>query len=200
MRKRIAPMEMLQNDKVILRDLLPEDIPSRIRWETVETEWQNWDAPWEYEGLTDVQRQASMQVYLHSLHDRIAKIAALPPDAPRSQLQIVVNDGSQKYIGWCSSYRIDAQYCYHPNGSLCAIGIDIPAMDARRKGYGYAALSLFIDYLRRCGESTLYLQTWSGNLRMLGLAHKLGFREVDRKVGIRTIRGQSYDALTLRLL
>ena len=190
----------LRNDKVILRDLLPADIPARIRWETVETEWQNWDAPWEYDGLTDAQRQEDLRRYVQSLHGRVAQQAALPPDRLRTQLQIAVNDPQQTYIGWCSCYRIDAQYRYDPHGALCAVGIDIPAMAARRKGYGYAALLLYIDYLRRSGESTLYTQTWSGNLRMLALAEKLGFREIDRKVGIRTVRGGIYDAITLRLL
>lgn len=34
-------------EHILLRDLLPEDIDSRIRWITTELEWQNWDAPWE---------------------------------------------------------------------------------------------------------------------------------------------------------
>jgi len=33
--------------RVLLRDPRPEDVEARLRWSTVETEWQNWDAPWE---------------------------------------------------------------------------------------------------------------------------------------------------------
>ena len=35
--------------RVILRDPIKKDIEDRIRWETVETEWLDWDAPWELE-------------------------------------------------------------------------------------------------------------------------------------------------------
>lgn len=41
------------NDKVILRDFKEGDIEKRIYWETSETEWQLWDAPWEYENQSD---------------------------------------------------------------------------------------------------------------------------------------------------
>jgi len=43
----------LQNDKVILRDFIKSDIDDVIRWETIETEWQLWDAPWENDEVFD---------------------------------------------------------------------------------------------------------------------------------------------------
>ena len=44
---------VLKDDIVLLRDFKREDIAKRIEWETEKTEWQLWDAPWEYEGLTE---------------------------------------------------------------------------------------------------------------------------------------------------
>ena len=32
---------------IILRDMTEADIEDDIRWNTVETDWANWDAPWE---------------------------------------------------------------------------------------------------------------------------------------------------------
>ena len=32
---------------IILRDMTEADIEDDIRWNTVETDWSNWDAPWE---------------------------------------------------------------------------------------------------------------------------------------------------------
>ena len=32
---------------IILRDMTEADIEDDIRWYTVETDWSNWDAPWE---------------------------------------------------------------------------------------------------------------------------------------------------------
>lgn len=50
---------ILKDDVVLLRDFKREDIAKRIEWETVKTEWQMWDAPWEYEGLTEEQKKRS---------------------------------------------------------------------------------------------------------------------------------------------
>lgn len=39
----------IKGQKVLLRDFIKEDIADRINWETVDTEWLEWDAPWEME-------------------------------------------------------------------------------------------------------------------------------------------------------
>ncbi|MDE7239271.1 MAG: hypothetical protein K2N41_06110 [Lachnospiraceae bacterium] len=54
-------MHMLENDHLILRDFLQSDIAKRIDWEQNETEWQLWDAPWEYEGLTAEEKRAELE-------------------------------------------------------------------------------------------------------------------------------------------
>ena len=54
---------ILKDDVVLLRDFKREDIAKRIEWETVKTEWQMWDAPWEYEGLTEEQKKEELQRY-----------------------------------------------------------------------------------------------------------------------------------------
>ena len=48
---------ILKDDTVLLRDFKREDIAKRIEWETEQTEWQLWDGPWEYEGLTEEQKK-----------------------------------------------------------------------------------------------------------------------------------------------
>ena len=73
------------------------------------------------------------------------------------------------------------------------------SMRARGKGYAFSALRLFIRYLLGCGETEIYTQTWSGNVRMIGLAEKLGFEEYRRKRDYRTVSGKKYDGLTFRL-
>ena len=44
-------------EDIILRDFIDTDIERRIYWEKVETEWQLWDAPWEYENLSEQEKQ-----------------------------------------------------------------------------------------------------------------------------------------------
>jgi len=123
----------------------------------------------------------------------------LPVDTRRNTFQIVTNDAAHTYIGWVNAYRIDDNFCYTKQNGHCTVGINIPAMDARGKGFSYQALGTFIDYLLACGEPGIYTQTWSGNVRMIHIAEKIGFEECCRKVGIRTVRGKSYDGLTFRL-
>ena len=70
----------------------------------------------------------------------------------------------------------------------CTIGIDIPTLAARRKGYAAAAWDLFIQYLLSNGIEEMYTQTWSGNERVLGLIYKVGFEECHREHEIRVVR------------
>lgn len=48
------------------------------------------------------------------------------------------------------------------------------------------------------GACELYTQTWSGNVRMLRCAEKLGFTECNRCIGEREVNGRKYDGLTLK--
>ncbi|HAH96673.1 MAG TPA: hypothetical protein DD782_12325 [Firmicutes bacterium] len=183
----------LKNDKVILRDFIASDIADQIRWETVETEWQLWDAPWENEGVETFDPDSYRK-------ERLAWLAQEKDEGRlRWSFQICVNDASQKHIGWCNAYTIDDHYQYTKGDGHCTIGVDIPDLSARRKGYATAAWDLFIQYMISNGIKDIYTQTWSGNERVLGLMKKIGFEECNRIHGIRTVRGQCYDGLTFKL-
>lgn len=182
---------------IVLRDFLAQDIEKRITWETTETEWQLWDAPWEYEGVSEEERQRELEQYIAKMHRWVERFRDLPDDVPRTQFQIATRAG--EYIGWCSRYDIDKDCNFTQGGGYCTIGISIPELSACGKGYAYQALIAFIGYLRQQGVDDIYLQTWSGNERMIHIAQKMGFAEHRRKAGIRTVRGKSYDGLTFRL-
>ena len=77
--------------------------------------------------------------------------------------------------------------------------MDIPEKQHRKKGYGSEAFQMYIDYLRKHGYKSFYTQTWSGNLAMIKVAEKLGFKEVCRKENYRKVNGKMYDAITWRL-
>lgn len=189
---------MLQANNVVLRDFKESDIEKRIYWETVETEWQKWDGPWEYEGLTEEQKQENLQDYIKSMQKWA--VAAVPADEKRKSFQIDICGPEPKYIGWVSSYYLNEDFAFTRTiTNRCAIGIDIPDVSARGKGYAYQALCLFIDYLFDHGETEIYTQTWSGNERMIHIAEKMGFEEYCRKIGFRTVRGRKYDGLTFCL-
>ena len=60
-------MEFLSDEKVILRDFIESDIQTRVRWETEETEWQAWDAPWEFAALSGKEREAALAEYIEKM-------------------------------------------------------------------------------------------------------------------------------------
>lgn len=183
----------IKNNKVILRDFTESDIDDRIYWENVETEWQLWDAPWEY-------HKGQFFDAIGYRKERMEWLA-IEKDEHRMRwsFQICINDESRKHIGWINAYRIDDNYRYTLGAGHCTIGINIPDMSSRRKGYATAAWDLFIHYLLNSGIEDIYTQTWSGNERVIGLMNKLGFEECHREYGFRTIRGKLYDGLTFKL-
>jgi RimJ/RimL family protein N-acetyltransferase len=187
----------LKNDLIILRDFIQSDIEDRIYWETVENEWQQWDAPWEYEGKETEELTKDLERY----KDKMQLWAAQQKEESdlRTGFQICINDDSKKYIGWCNSYNMDENFEFTQSKGRCAIGINIPVMTARGKGYATSAMTLFIHYLIKKGKNEIYTQTWSGNQRMIGLANKLGFEECLRKTNTWEVSGQLYDDLTFKL-
>lgn len=190
---------MLKGKEIILRDFIESDIEKRIYWETVENEWQLWDGPWEYEGLTDDEKVKSLTSYIENMHRWVEYDKNLGLDTIRYRFQIVIDNENQDYIGWCSAYCIDEDCNYTEEDGLLAVGIDIPDSKARGKGYGVKALCMFIKYLLDKGIDDIYTQTWSGNERMVHIAEKIGFEEHRRKNDFRVVRGKKYNGLTFRL-
>ncbi len=184
---------------VILRDLCRGDIERRILWETQQTEWQQWDAPWEYEETGGQASLAWLEAYREHLESRVQELRWMDEQQLRRGFEIALASDSGKSIGWCNSYFLKDDFTSGPDGRYLAVGIDLPAPESRGKGYGTQALALFLEYLFCAGFSELYTQTWSGNIPMIHVAENLGFQGFDRKRGIRQVRGKRYDALTFRL-
>lgn len=183
----------LKHGNIILRDMIESDIEDYVRWFTVEREWENWDAPWEKEETNEETERTSWCEYYESVKDR-------PDDIRRPKFEIEWNG---RHIGWVSSYLMDENYKWigeikDGQTAYRAIGIDICEPDVRGNGIGTNALRAFMNYFFENGVRELYTQTWSGNVRMIRCAEKLGFAECSRKLGIREVDGQKYDALTFR--
>jgi|GEM_PF-307701 len=166
----------MTNKNITLRYIKESDISDYIRWTTTDIEWYDWDAPWETDdgGNFVIAQMASLektpQIY--------------------SKLEIDTIDG--KHIGWVSSYNINNDH------DKTAVGIGIPTVNDRGKGYGKNALTLFMAYLF-ASKSILYTQTWSGNAAMIRLAESIGFAETGRIKNLREVKGKRYDALTFSI-
>ncbi len=184
-------------DGVTLRDYLLSDIEDEIRWTNTDTAWFYEDTPWMgMETVDPDELRAEMEEIM----------ASLTEDAIRWRFEIEV---AGRHVGLVSSYLLDVNYEPLPwesidqsknaeeNRAIRALGIEICEMDAWGKGSGSKALTAFMAYYRGLGERRFLLETWSGNLRMLGCAQKLGFTEVKRKPGVYSVNGNAYDAVIL---
>lgn len=184
----------IEFDSMILRDMMESDVEDYVRWFTAERQWESWDAPWEKEDTCEEAERKSWTEYYESVKD-------LPEKVRRWKFEIEWNG---RHIGWVSSYCIDENYEWVENNKDCqtvyrAIGIDICEPDLWGNGIGTKALRAFMRYCFEDGVNELYLQTWSGNVRMLRCAERLGFAECGRKMGIREVDGQKYDGLTFKI-
>ena len=184
----------IEFENIILRDMIESDIEDYVRWFTVEREWENWDAPWEKEDTDEESERRSWTEFYASEKNR-------PDGALRRKFEIEWNG---RHIGWVSSYHIGKDYKWvgeveDGQTAYRAIGADICEHDLWGNRLGSNALRAFINYFFENGEDELYTQTWSGNVRMIHCAEKLGFIECNRYAGIREVNGQKYDGLTFRL-
>lgn len=185
----------IKYQNIILRDYQESDIDDDIRWNTVETEWGDWDAPWEK--LQPIDPEEFRRVRLKRLDAQ--------KTSPLLRLEIDTADGV--HIGAVNSYVIDAWFNWQrisPGQTLTpnmrvALGIDICERAYWSGGWGTQALTAFVRYWLENGYQDIYTQTWSGNTRMIGLAKKLGFVECCREPGFRQVRGGTYDGLTFQL-
>ena len=180
----------IEKDGVILRDMTENDIEDYVRWFTVETGWSDTDAPWEPIDTDEQTERKAWQEYYAAVKD-------LPDTVLRRKFEIERNG---RHVGWVSRYGIDEHYEWTKDPTdRVAVGIDICEPDIRGRGVGAAALSAFAEYLFENSAQTVYTQTWSGNVRMVRCAEKIGFTECSRRIGVRTVNGKHYDALTLVL-
>ena len=184
-------------DGIVLLDYRLSDIEDEIRWTNTDTAWFYADTPWmEMEPVDpDALRRDMTEI-----------MSSMPENAVRWRFEIEVGG---RHIGMVSSYYLNDHFEPIPwesidqnknaegNNAVRALGIEICEMDAWGRGIGGKALTAFMSYYRSLGENRFLLETWSGNLRMLGCAGKLGFREVQRTPCAYTVNGKAYDALVL---
>lgn len=174
---------------VLLRDMIKSDIEDYVQWFTKDTEWcDKWDSPWEKIETTEEDERKVWTEYFNL-------ISKLPKDQKRNKFEI---ESSGKHIGWVCCYY-DLEYIENPD-KILAIGIDISVKDSRGVGNGTEALLKFIEYLQEYNHKRFFIQTWSGNLPMIKVINKLGFKEYIRKENYRTVNNVKYDAITYLLI
>jgi RimJ/RimL family protein N-acetyltransferase len=172
-------------ERVLLRGPRPEDVDALLRWDSVETGWQDWDAPWEG---TSIIAPGEMDAARERAVARLESTRQMPPTTLWGQLVV------GPLLGWVSHYHHDRE-----KRTTC-VGIDICESLYWGEGLGTEALRLWIGYLFESLDlDRVFMGTWSGNERMIRCAAKCAFVLVDRNDGVREVRGQMYDGLRFEL-
>ncbi len=169
-----------------LRNFEENDIEKFKYWFTIETEWMNWDAPWEW---IDYEFDGAEQ-----LSHRLQKTK----NNPCFECEIIYNN---EHIGWVSAYYMTDDYKYNDlnKTNKIAIGIDIPNINHRKLGIGKEVYRRYLEYFKSLGYNEIYTQTWSGNIPMIKMALNSGFKEINRYKDLRIVNNQKFDALTFKI-
>jgi putative hydrolase of HD superfamily len=177
----------IEANSIILRDWALADLESYAHWLQPGHRWQALDGP--YYKRPDVSE----------IPELIARIQARIETGnfaqPRQNLVIAETEHS-RLIGQVSRYWISEETQW------LAAGIVIYDPALWGKGYGASALRLWTDYLFAAFPTIvrLDLQTWSGNVGMMRLAAKLGFRLEGQFRKARIVDGAYYDSMCYGIL
>ncbi|NGP45527.1 GNAT family N-acetyltransferase [Bacillaceae bacterium SIJ1] len=173
-------IELIGN-KVILSEPTNEDMNELYFWKYEEQEQaaKKWNGPYIPE------EKMSKDEYRKQWKREIL------PSIPASL--VIKVDG--KAIGNVGSYWIDQ------NTNWLETGVVIYEHTLWNGGYGFEAYKMWIDFLfSATGIHRLGMSTWSGNVRMMKVAEKIGMKEEARIRKARTVDGEYFDAIKMGIL
>lgn len=176
----------LEGQSVVLRDWIQADIEVYKSWLEPHHEWHNFDGPYYPVTREDAERR------IFEVKRDLEKNKFF---APRSRL-VIADKKSNKLIGTVNCYWESKET------NWLSAGISLFDPTTWGKGFGYEALTLWVDYLFEKYPEIVRLdfRTWSGNVGMMKLALKLGFIEEARFRKARIVNGQYYDGLAYGIL
>jgi RimJ/RimL family protein N-acetyltransferase len=170
-------------EKVVLKSVSDQDLDDYYFWRYEEKEQaaDKWNGP--YIPKTKRSKEAFVKLQKED--------AGIMPDVP-SELIIRANG---EFIGSVGAYWVDE------NTNWLDTGIVIYNKDYWNGGYGTEAYAMWIDFLfERTGLHRLGMSTWSGNVRMIKVAEKLGMKEEARIRQARMVDGEYFDAIKMGIL
>lgn len=172
--------------RITLRELQFVDLEAVLYWLHPSQKWHELDGPY---------YPPTPEEELPNLISTWAKEIASPKKPLARRLAITLAE-TNAIIGLVTRYWISEET------NWTAIGVSIWNPEHWGKAYGYEALGLWAEYLFAHEPRFVRLdaRTWSGNLGMMRLAEKLGFKQeaVFRKA--RIVNGVYYDGLGYGIL
>ncbi|MDM5330441.1 GNAT family protein [Neobacillus sp. CF12] len=176
-------MSGIVGQKIVLKEATQQELDKLYYWKYEEKEQaaKKWNGPYILEP------RITKEEFLKSW----ANDYEITVNTPKT-LIILVGD---KVIGTVSSYWVDK------NTNWLETGIVIYDKKYWNGGYGTEAYKLWIDFLfKTTGLHRLGMSTWSGNVRMIKVAEKLGMKEEARIRQARMVDGKYFDAIKMGVL
>lgn len=176
------PSIRLTGRSVILRDWLQEDVVTYVGWQSPERRWHQLDGPY----------------YPKPTHEDLAHIEAQLQDElreanwPEPRQRLVLADNATDTLIGVVTWSWESK-----ETNWLLVGITIFDPELWGQGIGYEALGMWTQYLFETMPQIVRtdLRTWSGNIGMMRLAEKLGFREEARFRKARIVNGEYYDGM-----
>ena len=153
-------------ERIVLRDG-PKEIDNRdhFRWRNLE-EWDYYDEPW-----TPPRGKVSWEEWERQRLEREKTPRAESTTSHVWQIDTVEG----KHVGWILYYDLDT------HAERATVVICLPEEDTWGQGYGTEAMRLLLGFLfHDMGLAEVRTGTWTGNVRMMRVAAKCGFVEIDR--------------------
>ena len=173
---------------ILLRHFALDDLPEYRAWLEPDQEWHLWNGPY---GV--VRPPAEIDAGVERLRGRIED--GTLRIAPIERAVIGTADDPQRMVGMVS-WHWEAE-----ESDWRRMGVTVFDPHGRGKGVGTEALRIWTDYLFEHTQAVrLDFSTWSGNTRMLGVGHRLGFLEEARFREAREVRGARYDSVVMGVL
>ncbi|MFK4834711.1 GNAT family N-acetyltransferase [Microbacterium sp. ZW T2_14] len=174
---------------VIVRAFEEGDLEAYRRWLQPEQEWHRWDGPYFAKASAP-----EIDERLDRFRGRIAS-GEYAAESPLSRAVIVREDAPDEMVGSVSWHWESEESDWR------RMGLTVYDPATRGRGVGTEALRIWTDHLFSTTDVVrLDYSTWSGNARMLGVGHRLGFSEEARFRDAREVRGERYDSVVMGVL
>ncbi len=178
---------MTKQMNIILREIEIKDLEDYLYWNHPSREFHKFNGPY-YEKSSEEE----LEKYVEELKERLL----IGEKNILKNKKIIANKDNNEIIGQVNWYWKSQETLW------MEVGIVIFNENYWGKGIGYEALKKWIDeiFIKNPKLIRLGLTTWSGNLRMIRLAEKLGLKKeaVYRKA--RIVDNQYYDSVSYGIL
>lgn len=182
----------LNYKSITLKSFTELEIEDEVRWMTVETQWMREDTPWEEpESIDPVDLRKQMQEIMTNDYQSFVQ----------SRSEIFVKE---KHIGFVTIYPLTTADYYFEHQDTeqkyeYAVGVEICEPAFWGCGYGTEALTAWVHFWENQGIKVLYLETWSGNNRMIKCAEKCGFSLLGQKTQTHVVENEYVHSLLFQI-